>query len=76
MADTPKELKEKQTSNLLKAIELKNAGISNGKLARIVDYVIDHEIAELQYDVVLFDRGNVKTMDYNFHKEDGRCMKN
>lgn len=76
MADTSKELKEKQTSNLLKAIELKNAGIANGKLARIVDYVINHEISELQFDVVLFDRGNVKTMDYNFHKEDGRCTKN
>lgn len=67
MADTSKELKEKQTSNLLKAIELKNAGINNGKLSKIVDYVIDHEIAELQFDVVLFDRGNVKQRDYKFH---------
>ena len=70
MADVSKELKEKQTSNLLKAIELKNAGINNGKLAKIVDYVIDHEIAELQFDVVLFDRGSVKTMNYNFRKEE------
>lgn len=70
MAVVSKELKEKQTSNLLKAIELKNAGINNGKLAKIVDYVIDHEIAELQFDVVLFDRGSVKTMNYNFRKEE------
>lgn len=68
MADTSKELKEKQTSNLLKAIELKNAGINNGKLAKIVDYIIDHEIAELQFDVVLFDRGNIKQRDYKFHR--------
>lgn len=50
-----KELEEKRMSNLLKAIELKNTGIVNKELSKIVDYVIQHEIKELQYDVALYE---------------------
>lgn len=64
--DEIKKLQEKQTSNLLKAIELKNVGIINKDLDKVVDYIIDHEIAELKYDVVLFDRGKSEPKEYKF----------
>lgn len=50
-----KELQEKQMGNLLKAIELKNGGIEDKSLSNIVDYIIQHEIKELQYDVALYE---------------------
>ena len=49
-------LKERRIKNLLKAIELKNAGIQDKSIAKIVDYVIDYEISELQLKVVLFEK--------------------
>jgi hypothetical protein len=60
-----KELQEKQMGNLLKAIELKNIGIEDKSLSNIVDYVIQHEIKELQFDVALYDK-NDKVREYKF----------
>lgn len=54
--DNNKFLQEKQLSNLLKAVELKNSGIGNRELSSIVDYVIEHEVKELALKSVIEER--------------------
>lgn len=54
--DNNKFLKEKQMSNLLKAVELKNSGIKDKTLLGIVDYVIEYEVKELSLKPVIEER--------------------
>lgn len=54
--DNNKFLKEKQMSNLLKAVELKNSGIEDKTLSGIVDYVIEYEVKELSLKPVIEER--------------------
>lgn len=54
--DNKKFLQEKQTSNLLKAVELKNSGIEDKALLGIVDYVIEYEVKELSLKSVIEER--------------------
>ena len=60
-------LKELQIANLLKAIEItQNANVTNDDTRKILTYVYDREMSNLQFDVALFPR-NVRTQDYKFH---------
>jgi hypothetical protein len=54
--DNKKFLQEKQMSNLLKAVELKNSGIEDKALLGIVDYVIEYEVKELSLKPVVEER--------------------
>lgn len=58
-------LKELQTANLLKALELRKKDDEVCK--KILDYVLHEELSELQLDVTLFSEDATKST-YNFNR--------
>ena len=64
-------LKELQIANLLKTIEItQNANVTNDDTRKILTYVYDREMSNLQFDVALFPK-NVRTQEYKFHDNRG-----
>lgn len=67
MDDLDRVLKELQIANLLKTIEItQNANVKNPDTQKILTYVYDREMSNLQFDVALFPK-DVRTQDYKFH---------
>ena len=62
-------LRELQIANLLKTIEItQNANVKDQKARKILTYVFDRELTNLQFDVALFPREEIRTQDYKFHE--------
>ncbi len=61
-------LKELQIANLLKTLEItQNANVQNKDTQKILTYVYDREMSNLQFDVALFPRERT-VRDYKFHE--------